>query len=73
VWWRHIKYVVALVLDLRVLAGARDKVLNLRRLFVVLYPHSIFVEPLSIVKNGRLCSARFVMNLFRAAIWPVSF
>jgi hypothetical protein len=36
-------------------------------------PHSTFVEPLNTLKKGRLLSARFTMNLFRAAIRPINF
>jgi hypothetical protein len=59
-------YIIAL--ELRVLAGARDKASNLRRLFVVLWPTLFFVEPLSIVKNRRLRSTSFAMNLFKVTI-----
>jgi hypothetical protein len=36
-------------------------------------PHSTFAEPLNTLKKGRLLSASFMMNLFRAAMRPVNF
>jgi hypothetical protein len=36
-------------------------------------PHSTFVEPLNMLKKGRLLFASFAMNLFRTAIQPVNF
>jgi hypothetical protein len=36
-------------------------------------PHSNAPEPLNTLKKGRLHSAIFAMNLFRAAILPVNF
>jgi hypothetical protein len=41
--------------------------------FLMLCPPSTLAEPLSIVKNGMLLSASFAINLFNAAIQPVSF
>jgi hypothetical protein len=35
--------------------------------------HSTFVEPLNMLKKGRLLSASYVMNLFKAGMWPVNF
>jgi hypothetical protein len=36
-------------------------------------PHSTFVEPLNMLKKGRLLLASFPINLFRAAMWHVNF
>jgi hypothetical protein len=36
-------------------------------------PHSTFAEPHNMLKKGRLLSARFAMNMFKAVMWPVNF
>jgi hypothetical protein len=41
--------------------------------FCCLGPHSTFVEPLNMLKKGRLLSASFTMNLYKAAIRSVNF
>jgi hypothetical protein len=47
--------------------------LSSSKVFCCSSPQSTFAEPLSIVKNGKLCFASFVMNRIRDAMQPVSF
>jgi hypothetical protein len=46
---------------------------RLLKAFCYSSPHSTFVEPLNMLKKGRLLSASYVMNLFKAGMWPVNF